>query len=212
MSDISLLEGFGYAASVIVAVSLMMNSIVKLRWYNLLGAASFSFYGFLINAYPVGILNAFIACADIYYLARMYSARERFTLIPAQPGSEYLQRFLDEYRAEISRIFPGFDFHPDGSRVGFYVLRNLVPAGLFIGTPRPDGTLEVDIDFVVPAYRDFKPGEFLFIENRALFHRMGFRRLLARSHDRRHDAYLRRVGFTALGREAKATLFACEIT
>lgn len=210
MPHLSWLEWFGYAASVIVAVSLMMSSIVKLRWYNLLGAASFSTYGFLIGAFPVGVLNAFIACVDVYFLVRMYSAKEQLHIIKVPAGSEYLQCFFEEYRSEITRLFPDFDFRLEDTRVSFYILRNLVPACVFIGTPGPDGTLQVDLDFVVPAYRDFKPGEFLFIENRALFHQLGYRRLLARSHDRQHDAYLRRMGFTALATEAEGTLFVCE--
>lgn len=212
MPHLTWLEWFGYVASVVVAVSLMMSSIVKLRWYNLFGASAFSLYGFLIHAYPVGVLNGFIAVCDVYYLIRMYSAKERLHIINVPAGSEYLQCFFDEYRSEISKFFPGFDFRLEDKRVSFYILRNLVPACVFIGTPGPDGTLQVDLDFVVPAYRDFKPGEFLFIENRALFHKLGFRRLLARSHDRQHDAYLRRMGFTAVAEEAGGTLFACETT
>ena len=68
---ISSVEWFGYLASIIVATSLMMNSIIKLRWINLLGATMFSVYGFIINAYPVGVLNLFIALDDIYYLIKI---------------------------------------------------------------------------------------------------------------------------------------------
>ncbi len=210
MPHINWIDWFAYIASVVLAVSLTMSSIVKLRWYNLLGAAAFSVYGFLIRAYPVGVLNGFIACADIYYLVQIYATKERLHLITVPPGSDYLQCFFEEYRAEIIRFFPSFDFRSDGDRVSFYVLRNLVPACVFIGTPGPEGVLEVDLDFVVPAYRDFKPGEFLFIKNRDQFRKRGFRRLQARSHDRQHDAYLLRMGFTAAGSGDGLTLFTLE--
>ena len=39
--NISWLEWVGYVSSVLVAVSLTMSSIKKLRWYNLMGAAIF---------------------------------------------------------------------------------------------------------------------------------------------------------------------------
>ena len=61
------LEFIGYAGSVLVAVSLMMSNIVRLRWINLFGAATFSAYGLLINAYPVFALNGFIVLVDLYY-------------------------------------------------------------------------------------------------------------------------------------------------
>lgn len=197
MSHPAWLEWFGYVASVVVAVSLMMSSIVKLRWYNLVGAAAFSVYGFLIQAYPVGILNGFIALADIYYLVQIYATRERLQLVRVPADSEYLRCFVEEHRSELARLFPRFDFQLGPDQVGFYVLRNLVPACLFLGTPRSDGVLEVDVDFVVPAYRDFKPGVFLFKENQALLRSMGFRRIEARSTEPHHDTYLRRIGFTA---------------
>jgi hypothetical protein len=38
----SLLELFGYFASVLIAVSLMMSNIKKLRWINFFGALAFS--------------------------------------------------------------------------------------------------------------------------------------------------------------------------
>lgn len=211
MPHLSWLEWFGYAASVVVAVSLMMSSLLKLRWYNLLGAALFSAYGFLIHAYPVAVLNGFIACADIYYLVRMYSAKERFTIVAISPKSEYLACFLQEYRADILRFFPNFNFHLDEHRIGFYVLRNLVPASVFIGNPTEEGTLEVELDFAVPAYRDFKPGAFLFRQNQALFQTRGFTRFLARSHDKEHDRYLQKMGFRPTGKEGDGSVYSLEI-
>ena len=50
-------EWFGYAASVVVAISLTMSSIIKLRWFNLTGAAMFSVYGFVIGAWPVAMYS-----------------------------------------------------------------------------------------------------------------------------------------------------------
>ncbi len=211
MSNINWLEWFGYVASVVVAVSLMMSSIVKLRWYNLVGAAAFSVYGFLINAYPVGVLNGFIALADVYYLIKIYATRERLQLVRLAADSDYLRCFFDEYRTELTRLFPRFDFQAGQDRVGFYVLRNLVPAGLFLGTSCAEGVLEVDVDFVVPAYRDFKPGAFLFQENQDLFRRMGYTRIVARSTETHHDAYLRRVGFQPIPGEGDERRFALEL-
>ena len=54
MSGIEILD---YVASVVVALSLSMSSIVRLRWLNMGGAALFSTYGFLIGAMPVALLK-----------------------------------------------------------------------------------------------------------------------------------------------------------
>jgi len=52
-----LLELVGYAASALIAISLMMSSILRLRLINLAGAAAFATYGLLIRAYPVAVLT-----------------------------------------------------------------------------------------------------------------------------------------------------------
>ncbi len=65
-------EWVGYLASAVVALSLMMADIKKLRWWNLLGAALFVAYGMAISAIPVALVNFFIVIIDIYYLIKIY--------------------------------------------------------------------------------------------------------------------------------------------
>ncbi|MCH1929215.1 hypothetical protein L9G16_03405 [Shewanella sp. A25] len=65
-------EWVGYLASVVVAVSLMMSNIKKLRWWNLIGSALFVAYGMAIGAYPVAAVNFFIVLIDAYYLIVLY--------------------------------------------------------------------------------------------------------------------------------------------
>ncbi len=78
--DLSLTyEIIGYVASVLVAVSLMMRSVLKLRVINLLGAAVFTLYGLLIGAYPVAVVNFVIALIDLYYLREFITSKEYFT-------------------------------------------------------------------------------------------------------------------------------------
>lgn len=71
-------ELLGYMASVFVAVSLMMRSLVKLRVINLVGAVLFTVYGLIIAAYPVAIVNGFIVLVNIYYLQQTW----RTTAVP----------------------------------------------------------------------------------------------------------------------------------
>lgn len=72
MESATIWEWVGYLASVVVAISLMMSNIKKLRWWNLIGAALFVVYGVAIDAYPVALVNFFIVLIDIYYLVKLY--------------------------------------------------------------------------------------------------------------------------------------------
>ncbi|MCL1065958.1 YgjV family protein [Shewanella olleyana] len=76
MEAATIWEWVGYLASVVVAISLMMSNIKKLRWWNLIGAALFVAYGLAIGAIPVALVNFFIVLIDIYYLVKLYREPE----------------------------------------------------------------------------------------------------------------------------------------
>ena len=196
MDSKMVLEIVGYVASVLVAVSLMMSSILKLRVINLVGSAAFTVYGVLIHAYPVAAVNGLIVLINLYYLRQMLGSREYFKLLRVQPDSEYLRYFLEFYRAEIHRFLPGFTHTPAPGQLTFFVLRDLVPAGLFIGELRGDGALCVVLDFVIPQFRDFKTGRYLFTDQAAFFRELGVHEILSESGSKEHTDYLRRMGFT----------------
>ena len=73
METINFYELLGYSASVLVALSLSMRSLLKLRVINLTGALLFTIYGLMIGALPVAVLNLFIVLVNLYYLHQMFS-------------------------------------------------------------------------------------------------------------------------------------------
>jgi GNAT superfamily N-acetyltransferase len=188
-------EVIGYAASALVAVSLMMSSILRLRLINLVGSAVFALYGVLIHAYPVAAMNGFIVLINLYYLYRMRRSREFFRLLSVEPDSQYLRQFLSFYDREIRRFLPDFRYTPRPDDLTIFVLRDMVPAGLFIGRAEEGGRLCVTLDFVIPQYRDFKIGRYLFMEERDFFRSRGFREIESEPGNPQHAAYLRRMGF-----------------
>ncbi|HEX7150299.1 MAG TPA: hypothetical protein VF618_02340 [Thermoanaerobaculia bacterium] len=194
----SALQLLGYAASVLIATSLLMRSIVRLRVINLAGAATFSLYGFLIGAYPVAVLNLMTSLINIVQLVRLRSRREIFRILEVTPGSQYLQYFLEFQDADIRRFFPAFEANlqpGDGERLALFVLRDLIPAGVLLGRIQDD-RLEVDLDYVVPQFRDLKVGRFLFRDEAAFFVAHGLREIVSRADTEVHADYLRRMSFT----------------
>ena len=193
------LQLLGYAASVLIATSLLMRSIVRLRIINMAGAATFSLYGFLIGAYPVGILNAMTTAINIVQLVRLQRRKEIFRILEVRPNAQYLQYFLDFERADISRYIPHFRYDGgDDSRLALFVLRDLVPAGVLLGTVHGD-RLEVELDYVVKEYRDMKVGRFLFTDEADFFRRRGIREIVSPADTAEHADYLKRMGFESAG-------------
>lgn len=172
-----------------------MSSIVKFRWINLLGALSFSIYGFLIHAIPVCILNGMIVIIDIYYLINIYSKEEVFETLEIKAESEYLLRFIEFHNDEIQKICPGFSYNPDMNSVSFFILRNMSVAGLFLAHRDGDHILTVGLDYVIPEYRDFKNGRYVYYRLRQKFIDSGFTIIRSDGNNLRKDKYFKKLGF-----------------
>ena len=195
MLHLSIYEIIGYTASILVAISLMMSSILKLRIINLIGAAAFTVYGLLIHAFPVATLNFFIVIIDLYFLIQIFGRKEYFTLLEIRKDSKYLNYFLKFYNRDIKKFQPDFKFDPAKNLVIFFVLRNMVPAGVFIGEIQSEHNLFVTLDFVIPGYRDFKIGKYVYHRKPVFFTSRGFQIICAHPGDKVHEKYLRRMGF-----------------
>lgn len=193
--QITLLQWIGYFASITIAVSMTMNSILKFRWINLVGALTFSTYGFLIGAWPVGFLNAFIALIDIYYLYTIYSRKEVFEILEVRAENRYMIRFLEFHKKDIEHFFPGFTYKPEMNTISFFILRDLAVAGIFLAHRDQDHCLSVGLDFVLPEYRDFKNGKFIYLRLRKRFIDEGFTKVVADGRSEKYTQYLKKFGF-----------------
>jgi hypothetical protein len=190
-------EWIGYAGSILIAASLLMDNIWKLRWINLAGALLFTVYGLCLRSYPVLLLNAFIAGADAYYLYRISTRRDYFSLVPIAPDRSAIRdEFLKYYRADIARYFPEFDWRRLSQPQSIFVLRNLMPVGLFVYEPQSAGVVNIVMDYVIPDYRDLKNARFFYAANQTTLREQGFRTFAACSGVKAHQGYLRKMGFT----------------
>ncbi len=191
----NILEWVGYLASLIVLVSLVMSSVKKLRWINLVGALLFSVYGFLIHALPVGFMNAGIVIVDIYYLIQMYSKKDYFTLLKLGNQTEYFNHFMSFYKENMSSFMAVENDLEDPQYIKMFILRNTIPAGILISKIKDSKTLEILIDYAVPAYRDFKMGHFLYANQKDFFIAQGYETLISRPGNEKHQDYLKKMGF-----------------
>ena len=187
------IEILGYAASVLVALSLTMSSIVRLRWLNLAGAAMFSSYGFLIAAVPVAAVNGFIVLANLYYLFNIYTRSDRFHMVDAIPEDPLIRYWLDENRSEIDHFFPDFDLQRLENPVCSLLLRNNNPVGLLVGE-QAEQTFRIALDYVFPPYRDYRTGQYLYRES-GYFSQHKVTRVTTYSRSDKHRDYLERMGF-----------------
>ena len=187
-------EMIGYMGSLLVAFSLTMKSLQRLRIINMIGALFFISYGLLIGALPIALLNTLTLGVNAYNLWRLLQQRDYFTLMEIRPDSAYLQRFLEFYRREISELIPTYLFKPGEDQMVIFILRNMVPVGLVI-VKQTEDFAQIFLDFVIPGYRDFRAGKFLFDESADYFWQKGIKQLVSAPGSSRHESYLKRMGF-----------------
>ncbi len=192
---IPLVEWVGYIASFIILVSLLMRSIKRLRLINLGGSVLFTAYGFAIGSYPVMMMNAGIVLINVYYLVQMVKSEDYFDVVPVDKTDEYLRAFLAFYQKEIKRAMGFTQRDLDASDFRFFVLRNMVPAGLFIVNTYDEETLEITLDYATPAYQDFKTGAHVYSRITDLFKSQGYTRFVVFNADAAHAKYLSRMCF-----------------
>ncbi len=194
----SFIEYIGYVGSLLVAVSLTMRNIWRLRWINLAGSILFTFYGLVLGLYPVITVNAFIVMVHLYFLRQMARKRDYFSLLPVDArNSRFMQKFIEFHRREIRRFFPGFKTENSESPAAVFILRNLIPVGLFVFHPHANGEIHIDLDYVIPAYRDLKNARFMYHPENDYFRKYEAHTFLMTPQSRSMRKYAKQMGFTA---------------
>jgi hypothetical protein len=189
-------EIVGYTGSLLVVISLTRSSALWFRLISLAGSTTFLTYGLLISAPPVVATNAVIMGINVWFLYKVFTDEEYFSLLEVDPRSRYLAQFLEFHAADIDRYFPGYDYEPMFGDVPVFVLRDMVPAALFIGRPVDEPhVLQIQVDYAVPRFRDMRMGHYLYDHSSSFFLGQGFTTLRARGRVDDHRGYLKRVGF-----------------
>lgn len=191
---------FGYAASVLLAISLMMNSVIKFRWINAFGSISFIIYGAILQVFPVVLTNFILLCINVYQLIQLYRIKEHFALIQIHDATTnpIIHHFFENYKNDLKAYFPNHTDTADHKNIlCFVVMRDAVMANIFMAEILENGDALVKINYTVPKYRDFKVGNFIFDKEKSFLLSKGIKRIVYTTvaHPK-HAAFLKVMGFT----------------
>src|SRR6187431_2267598 len=129
MSEI-IIAAIGYTASLLLAISLLVTNDLKFRWINTCGNICFLTYGILINAFPIILTNSILFLINLFYLIKLYNAKEDFELIEFKGGEKLVYKFLSFYKEDIAKYFPHYVHDENENNLKFVVLRDLVIANI----------------------------------------------------------------------------------
>lgn len=191
MNSSMMIEMVGYLGSVLVLVSFLMASVVKLRVINSVGGLIFAVYALLIRSYPTALMNFCLVGINLYYLARLRYPDRHYTLIEERKDSSVLRAFLEHYAEDIAACFPGIRTDAEEADVICFVCHNMTPAGILLGKRREGGALEILLDYSTPEYRDCSVGKYLY----SRLPELKVESLVFSREPGKHEAYLKKMGF-----------------
>ena len=195
MTKEMIFELIGYLGSILVLVSMLMTSVMRLRIINLVGSAIFTAYALLIHSYPTALLNAFLVVINIVQIVRLTRKQNgEYEVQPIGKNEGFSEWFLRRNLEDIRHFFPDLDPEEAARAEGFAVFFETQPAGLLLGT-RSGETFEILLDYTTPGYRDCSVGTFLYEALPAY----GITRIACRSDTPEHVNYMEKMGFTEEG-------------
>ncbi|MBR3251938.1 MAG: YgjV family protein [Erysipelotrichaceae bacterium] len=159
MSKEFIIELIGYLGSLLVLISFITTSVVKLRVINTIGSIIFTIYALIIRSYPTAIMNAVIIFINIHYLYRMLKTEKEYDVVKMESDDSFVRYFIDHNKTELDKYFDSID--PARWNCVYVAFADERPVGLTAGY-LDNGTLDLLLDFTCPEYRDFSIGDRVF--------------------------------------------------
>jgi len=185
----------GWGGSALVVLSLLQTRILRLRVLNLVGCVILVGFNAVVGVWPMVGMNAVLAVINVVHLWRLLRHRhdeKEYQVLQVDESDEYLGYILDRHQKEITRFNPGFT--PGTSQYAFLVQHGDRTVGVVLAHDAGDSRAQIDLDYAVPKYRDFTPGEFVYRRS-DVFTDRGFRQVLASPRMRDSTPYLKNLGF-----------------
>ena len=194
MTISTIFELIGYLGSLLVIVSMLMTSVVKLRIINTIGSVIFGVYALLIHSYPTAVLQLFLIIINVINLYKLFSAKKEFNVVQLSGNDLFAKHFLEQNTQDIKKYFPDFS-EPDQLDTVYLVNSHSTCAGILVAKTEPKSpqTLFVQLDYTIPAYRDTSVAKFLFTYLEA----QGLQtfKVAATNLVPAHEKYLKKMGF-----------------
>ena len=189
-----ILELIGYTGSLLVIVSMLMTSVVKLRIINTVGSVIFCGYAIAIHSYPTAAMQICLIIINMINLYKLNNTKKEYAAVGVNAKDGFLAHFLFANSSDIKKFFPDFSNASENDKI-FLITCGQVPAGVFIAQEDGADSLCVKLDYTTPAYRDCSAGKFMFSH----LHHLGIKKITAETKIPAHEKYLRKMGFSANG-------------
>lgn len=184
------IELFGYLGSILVVVSMLMSSVIKLRVINIIGSVISGTYALIIGSFPLALMNICLIIINVYNIIKLKKASRKYEIVKGDIQDYFFKYFVNHHDEDIKNYFNNFESEKVSGDTVYYVFCNEAPVGLMVGDKKDD-KIEVAIDYTVPAYRDCSVAKFLYIAMK----KDGINQLEIKEPTEKHVAFLNKMSY-----------------
>ncbi len=197
-----ILEIIGWSGSALLVVSLLQTRVMRLRVLNSAASAVLVGYNAVLQVWPMVAVNVVLVAINLTVITRMLRERHdarAYDVVRVGVGEPFLARLLARHAEDVARFNPPPADLLAQAEHAFLVTSGDAVVGVVLSraTGEPEEQ-QVVLDYVLPPYRDFTPGEFVFAAD-GPFAGMGARRVVASPAMTASERYLSAVGFVPDG-------------
>lgn len=182
-----LYEIIGYAGTILVVLSMMMTSVIKLRIINICGSVLSMTYAIISNTWPIVLMNAALIVINVIQLIRSYSRKLNFSYKKVPANDVSFKLFMEVFEQDIRKHFPNYSINNEEV---FLTFIDTEIVGVFVGTQNDD-VFNCIIDYAIPKYRDMSVAKYLF----PILKQYNVNKIIQQSGVIQHDRYLLKMGF-----------------
>ncbi len=195
----SLLQALGWIGSAVLVFSLLQTRVMRFRVLNLASCVVLIVFNAAIGVWPMAAMNVVLVGINIWAITRLLRDRHdsrAYDAVPISTDEPLLHHLLARHSTDVAAFNP--DLPADVVALAdhaFLVSTGDQVVGVVLSKDgAQDGEQLVVLDYVLPAFRDFTPGEFVFRAD-GPFAALGTRRVVASPGMTASEKYLRAIGF-----------------
>lgn len=195
----SLLEALGWIGSAVLVFSLLQTRVMRFRVLNLASCVVLIGYNAALAVWPMAAMNVVLVGINIWAISRLLRERhdERvYDAVAIGTDEPFLHHLLARHAADVAAFNPDLPADVVASADHAFLVSSAdqVVGVVLSRDGAEEGEQLVVLDYVLPAFRDFTPGEFVFRPG-GPFADLGTRRVVASPGMASSERYLRAVGF-----------------
>ena len=154
-----LFEVIGYCGTILVVLSMMMTSVVKLRIINICGSILSMTYAVITNTWPIVLMNAALIIINVIQLIRSFRRSLNFNYRKVLTNDLSFKHFMEIYKFDIEKYFGEISISDKEEAYLVYIDTEL--AGVLVGNKEND-CFNVSIDYAIPKFRDMSIGKYVY--------------------------------------------------